>query len=109
MKRGDLVTVAMQGDFGKPRPALIIQSNFFSEHPTVTVLSLTSFSQPDAELLRVTVHPSAQNGLEKESQIMIDRTMTVNRDKTRQLIGTLEADTMQEVDRRLAVFLGIVR
>ncbi|MGH8611906.1 MAG: type II toxin-antitoxin system PemK/MazF family toxin [Gammaproteobacteria bacterium] len=43
MKRGDLVTVAMQGDFGKPRPALVIQSDLFNDtHPSVTVLPLTS-------------------------------------------------------------------
>jgi mRNA interferase MazF len=42
MKRGDLVTVAVQGDFGKPRPALIIQADQFGDHPSVTVLLITS-------------------------------------------------------------------
>nr|WP_259646020.1 type II toxin-antitoxin system PemK/MazF family toxin [Pseudomonas ficuserectae] len=32
----------MQGDFGKPRPALVIQANQFSEHTSVTVLPVTS-------------------------------------------------------------------
>jgi len=32
MNRGDFVTLAMQGDFGKPRPALVIQSDQFNEH-----------------------------------------------------------------------------
>lgn len=42
MTRGDLVTVAMQGDLGKPRPALVIQSDLFSDHATVTILPVTS-------------------------------------------------------------------
>ena len=42
MQRGDLVVVAMQGDYGKPRPALVIQSGLFDELPTVTVLPLVS-------------------------------------------------------------------
>lgn len=42
MRRGDLVTVALQGDFGKPRPALIIQSDLFDAHPSLTILPVTS-------------------------------------------------------------------
>ena len=42
MKRGDFVTIALQGDFGKPRPALVIQSDLFDAHSSVTVLLLSS-------------------------------------------------------------------
>ena len=42
MKRGDLVTVAVSGDYGKPRPALVVQSDLFAELPTVTVVRLIS-------------------------------------------------------------------
>ena len=41
MKRGDLVTVALSGDYGKPRPALVIQSDLFDEHPSITILPVT--------------------------------------------------------------------
>ena len=41
MKRGDLVTVALQGDFGKPRPALVIHADRFDETATVTILPIT--------------------------------------------------------------------
>lgn len=41
MRRGDLVTIALQGDYGKPRPALVIQSDLFHEHPCITVLPVT--------------------------------------------------------------------
>lgn len=62
MTRGDFVTIAMQGDFGKPRPALVIQADHFGEHATVTVLPVTSTLVAPAPLLRVTVQPSAANG-----------------------------------------------
>ena len=42
MKRGDVITVALQGDFGKPRPALVIQSDLFQDHPSITLLPITS-------------------------------------------------------------------
>lgn len=107
MKRGDLVTVAIQGDFGKPRPALVIQADLFSAHSTVTVLPITS-TLVDAPLLRVTLAPSADNGLQQASQVMVDKTMTVMRDKAGPVFGRIEAPALLEVDRCLAVFLGIV-
>ena len=114
MKRGDLVTVAVQGDFGKPRPALIVQADAFDEHPSVTVLLLTS-SIVDAPMLRVTVGPSRTrstgrtSGLERDSQVMIDKAMTIRRDKLGPVIGRLEGEVMVEVERRLAIFLGIAK
>ena len=106
--RGDLVTIAMQGDFGKPRPALVIQANQFSDHSSVTVLPITSMLVP-APLLRVTVKPSAENGLQKPSQVMVDKAMTVMRDKIGATFGCIEADVMVEIERCLAVFLGIAK
>lgn len=106
--RGDFVTIALQGDFGKPRPALVIQADQFSEHPSVTVLPVTS-TLLAAPLLRITVNPGAENGLQKPSQVMIDKPMAVKRDKVGPAIGRIDADTMIEVERSLAVFLGIAK
>lgn len=108
VKRGDLVTVAIQGDFGKPRPALVIQSDLFVQHPSVSVLPITSFLV-DAPLLRITLEPNDINGLSKPSQVMIDKTLTVLREKIGIQIGSVDYATMQEIDRCLAVFLGIVK
>lgn len=106
MKRGTLVTIALSGDFGKPRPALIIQSDQFNETGSVTVL-LVSATLVDAPLIRITVEPSQMNGLNKRSQVMVDKAMTVRRDKIGATIGHLEAETMLSVTRSLAVFLAI--
>ncbi len=106
--RGDFVTIAMQGDFGKPRPALVIQADPFSEHATVTVLPVTS-TLVGTPLFRITVQPSAENGLQKLSQVMVDKAMTVKRDKVGQAFGYIDADAMVEVERCLAVFFGIAK
>lgn len=108
MTRGDLVTIVMQGDFGKPRPALVLQADQFNAHATITVLPVTS-TLIAAPLLRVTVQPATGNGLQKPSQVMVDKTMTVKRDKVGAPFGRLDADTMIEVERCLAVFLGIAK
>ncbi len=107
MTRGDLVTVAMPGDFGKPRPALIIQADQFDETATVTIL-LISGTPVDAPLLRLTVEPSAANGLVKPSQVMIDKAMSVRRERLGQPFGRLDDAAMLSASRLLAVFLGLV-
>jgi mRNA interferase MazF len=108
MMRGDFVTIAMQGDFGKPRPALVIQADQFGEHATVTVLPTTS-TLVAAPLFRITIQPNAENGLQKPSQVMVDKAMTVKREKVGQAFGRIDADAMIEVERCLAVFLGIAK
>ncbi|MGF1477347.1 MAG: type II toxin-antitoxin system PemK/MazF family toxin [Geminicoccaceae bacterium] len=107
MIRGDLVTVALPGDFGKPRPALVIQSDLFNEtHPTVTLLPLTSEIR-SAPQFRITVEPSTANSLRLVSQIMVDKPMTFRRDKIREPFGRLENDILMRVSRALAVWIGI--
>ena len=102
------MTIAMQGDFGKPRPALVIQSDQFNEHATVTVL-LVSSSLVDAPLFRVSVQPDKINNMHKLSQVMVDKAMTVKRDKLGAAFGSASDEVMLEVGRCLAVFLGIAR
>ena len=106
--RGDFVTIATQGDFGKPRPALVIQADPFNGSATVTVLPVTSMLI-NAPLLRITVQPSAENGLQKPSQVMVDKAITVKRDKAGPAFGRIDANAMVEVERCLAVFLGIAK
>ncbi len=72
MQRGDLVTVAAPGDYSKPRPALIIQSELFDELPSVTLCLITSTLR-DAPIFRITVDPSSTNGLQRVSQIQVDK------------------------------------
>lgn len=106
MRRGDLVAVAMPGDFGEPRPALIVQADPFEETGTVTAL-LISGTLVDAPFLRPTIHPTSVNGLRKPSQVMIDKAMSVRRDRLGDVFGRLEDEVMLSVTRALSVLLGL--
>ena len=107
MRRGDLVVVAMAGDYGKPRPALVVQSDLFNDtHASITIAPVTS-TIVDTPLFRVTVEPSRGNGLRLVSQIMVDKVTTVRRQRLGQTIGRLEEDVMLRVSRALALWLGI--
>lgn len=106
MKRGDLVTIATAGDYGKPRPALVVQANAFQDLGSVTVLRLTS-ELHDWPAFRVTAQPSADNGLRKPSQVMIDRTIALPVERVGQVFGHVDDAMMARVNRALAVFLGL--
>jgi mRNA interferase MazF len=105
MRRGDLVTIALPGDYGKPRPALVIQSDLFDQHPSVTILPVTSELR-ETPLFRIQVEPEATNGLRKSSQVMVDKAQTVPREKIGGTIGRLDDESLLAIDRALAVFLG---
>ncbi len=106
MTRGDLVTIALSGDVGEPRPALVIQSDRFDQTGTVTVL-LVSGTPVDAPLLRPTIEPTPANGLRKRSQVVVDKAMSVKRERIGATIGRLDAEQMLAVTRSLALFFAI--
>ncbi len=106
MRRGDFVTVAAPGDYGKPRPALVIQSDLFDELPSVALCLVTSELR-NAPIFRITVDPALDNGLQNISQIHIDKILSVPRERVGSVIGRLDDATMLKVNRSLAVFAGI--
>jgi mRNA interferase MazF len=107
MRRGDLVTIALQGDYGKPRPALIVQSDFFDEHPSVTILPVTSELR-ETPFFRIRVEPTPANGLHKTSEVMVDKAQSVQRERVGDVFGHLREEEMLAVSRSLAMFLGVV-
>ncbi len=105
MRQGDIISVSLPGDYGKPRPALVVQSDIFEHLNSVTVLPLTSHIL-SAEPCRVTVEASEQNGLRQISQIMVEKASTLPRGKAGPVIGRLSVTDMAVVNRALAVFFG---
>lgn len=61
----------------------------------------------DAPLIRATIEPTPGNGLIKPSQVMVDKAMSVKRDRIGATIGRLDGETMLAVTRALAVFFAI--
>jgi mRNA interferase MazF len=105
-QRGDLVTVSLPGDYGKPRPALIVQSDLLADLDSVVLCSVTSDLR-DA-VFRVTVEPNPANGLRALSQIMVDKLSTLPRSKISVPFGQLDAERIRAVDRALLLVVGAI-
>ncbi len=106
MKRGDLVTVAVSGDYGKPRPALVVQSDHLPIGDSVVVCLVTSMTV-EAPLFRLPVPPGEATGLRAASQVMVYKVLTVRRARCGAVIGSVDPATMQAVSRLLALVIGI--
>ena len=106
MKRGDVVTIAVQGDYGKPRPAVVIQSDWLGETDSVLVCLCTSTLR-DAPIYRLTLDPTPENGLRIVSQVMVDKIMAVRRDKCRAILGRLDDEAILALNRMLSLVIGI--
>jgi len=106
MQRGDLVTVSLQGDYGKPRPALIVQSDLLTDLESVVLCPVTSDLRNAA--FRVTVEPNPANGLRALSQVMVDKLSTLPRTKISEPFGRLDDARMKAIDRALLLVVGVI-
>ena len=105
--RGDVVTVAAPGDFDELRPAVIVQSDAFPEqHRSVVVCQMTTRLE-DAPDFRLTIQASPTNGLRAVSQIMIDKPLTVRRERIGPRLGRLEEREVTRLNQALAFVLGL--
>jgi len=107
IRRGDVVTAVMVGDYGKPRPAVIIQTDALpDDHASVVVCPMTSALVEGAEF-RVTVEPSSENALLTRSQIMADKPTTVRRTRIGRQIGRLTENDLVRLNAALAFVMGL--
>ena len=106
MKRGELWTVAAAGYAGKPRPAVIVQDDRFDATLSVTICVFTT-DETDAPLFRLPVRPSEENGLRSQCRLMVDKLVTVPRERLGKKIGRLDDADIVRLNRAILVFLGL--
>jgi mRNA interferase MazF len=107
LKRGDIAIVAAPGDYGKPRPALVLQADLFQETESVVVALITSDQRPKAALFRKPIAPTDTNGLRHPSDVMLDKLVSLPRTKISKAVGRLTDAEMAEITASLALFLGL--
>lgn len=107
MKRGEIVLCNLSGDYGKTRPAVIVQSDLFnSTHTSIVVCPITS-CLVDTPLFRLQINPTQKNGLLKLSQIMIDKLMTIKREKIYKKLGILSIQEQDHLDNAIKLWLSL--
>ncbi len=109
MRRGDVVLMVGPSDLGRPRPGVIVQADAFNDElSTIFVCPITSDLQDNLPL-RPIIEVTPDNGLRVRSQIMTDKMVALRRDRIRGVIGHVDADAAEQLDRALLVVLGLAR
>jgi mRNA interferase MazF len=106
VKRGDVYIAAPQGDYSKPRPVVIVQSDATIDLDSRIVCAITTFDEP-AALLGLAVEPSDKNGLQHPSYVMVEKLLTIPTRRFGERIGQLDAETMANIGAGLAILLGL--
>lgn len=107
IKRGDIVLCNLSGDYGKTRPAVVVQSDIFNPtHASVVVCPVTSFLV-DSPLFRLEMSPNKKNGLLKKSQIMVDKIIAIKREKVCGKVGGLSHKEQDHLDNAIKLWLNI--
>ncbi len=107
MKRGEVWIVAGGKDYaGKPRPAVVVQDDQFDATDSVTVCPFTS-DPTDAPRFRLLIQPTESNGLRRPSRLMVDKVMTMRKDKFSRKVGALNSADISRLNDALVTFLGL--
>lgn len=109
MQRGDVVVCVQSGDYGKPRPAVVVQSDLFNEtHDSITICPITTHIH-EATLFRILLTPNKSNGLKTASQIMVDKITSVRRNRIHQTVGALSKDQLNKLDKAVSFWLDVAK
>ncbi|HEV7162007.1 MAG TPA: type II toxin-antitoxin system PemK/MazF family toxin [Solirubrobacteraceae bacterium] len=107
MTRGEIYTAAARGPYtGKPRLVVVLQDDRFDATASITVCPFTT-NPVEAPLVRLSIEPSEENGLDQPSQLMVDKVRTVPRSGLGERLGKLRDDDLVALNRSLIVFLGL--
>ncbi len=107
MRRGDFVTAAISGDLGKPRPALIVQSDAFALLPSVMIVPATTDLRESVDRFRLLVQPTPENGLRLPSQLMIDKLSSIYASRVGGIIGHADRELLTAVAQAISEFLAL--
>jgi mRNA interferase MazF len=107
IKRGDVVVIAIPGEYGKPRPAVVVQiDRLTSDFDSIVVCPITTDTSQHA-VARIPIRPTASNGLRENSNVMVDKIVSMPRSKASRVIGHVDDDIMLRLEAALSIVLGL--
>jgi len=109
VKRGDVVLVVVPSELGRPRPGVVVQAEEFNEELSTVFICPVSSDLQERLPLRPMIEANPSNGLRLRSQIMTDKMVALRHERVRRVIGHIDAETFEKLDRALLVVLGLAR
>jgi mRNA interferase MazF len=111
-RRRDIFVVSFDPTLGaeiqKTRPALVLQNDIANRFSPITIVAAIT-SQLDAKLYPTEVLIKApEGGLERDSVVLLNQVRSIDRQRLVRRLGRVTAETMRDVERALAISMGLV-
>jgi mRNA interferase MazF len=107
VRRGDVILMVAAGDLGKPRPGVVVQADRLGDETTAVIVCPFTSDTDATEDIRPTIEPAEGNGILLVSQVMTDKIVALGRSRIRRVIGRLDEEAIERIDRALLVVLGL--
>ena len=89
------------------RPILVIQNNTGNKHSKTVIAAIITSRMENKAKMPTHCPIKAQQGLGRDSLVLLEQIRTIDRARLKEYIGTLDGDAMCEVDKALAVSVGL--
>jgi mRNA interferase MazF len=109
VKRGDVVVMVAQGELGRPRPAVVVQTDDLGDATTSVLVCPITSDVTEKLPIRPILEADESNGLRIRSQIMTDKMLAQRRERIRRVIGAIDSETSRRLDGALLLVLGLAR
>lgn len=111
IKRGDIyyadLSPVVGSEQGGLRPVLIVQNDIGNKYsPTVIAAAITS--QRSKADLPTHIRINASNcGISKDSIVLLEQVRTLDKQRLKEKMGSLDDNTMNSIDKALSVSFGL--
>jgi mRNA interferase MazF len=111
IKRGEIYFAQLNpvvgSEQGGIRPVLVVQNDIGNQYsPTTIILAITS--QINKAKLPTHVELKAKTyGMERDSVALAEQIRTIDKARLKQRLAVLDEETMQKVDKAIAISLGL--
>ena len=111
IRRGDMFYVDLTFGVGSEqagiRPALIIQNDTGNKYSNTIIVAVITSRIVNKAKMPTHYRVKAQQGLGRDSLILLEQLRTIDRARLREYIGTLEVGDMENVNKALAISVGL--
>ena len=111
VKRGDVFYTELDpvigSEQGGVRPVLIIQNDVGNQHSPTTIVAAITGQLTKAKLPTHVDLAGRENGLAKNSVVLVEQVRTIDKTRLKEYICTLDKQIMEQVDQALLISMGL--
>ena len=111
IRRGDMfyadLTYGVGSEQSGCRPILVIQNNTGNKHSKTVIAAIITSRTANKAKMPTHCPIKAQQGLGRDSLALLEQIRTIDKERLKEYIGTLDSDTMRRIDKALAISVGL--